>query len=456
MKKVEDFLNKNGLYIFILSFCFLGVLIYVSEASSNVPIMDYWRYLDVLVEKMYTGGVSFSDIYNVNGVHRSVYQILLFLLNIKLFHWNTQISMYLAPVVMMLSSIIFRKYIFEVNPEGKSVYKDILSIIVTLMIFSLGPYEIVSQEFSLSFSLRILIFIIVSIVTNNYLRKMPCNFSQSVFGLSLLYITEIVFIGGAYSVGLMITIIVIIVFDMLQKFRRKIKISFANYCTLLMGILLGLVLYFYGLQISGGSNSTSINIIQMAIDFVKGLIVVCGTSVLGSGGDLEYIFVSGIIMLVVHAFFLFIYCSKKLYEKTYIPAIMYIYFCAFYGMIFLGRASYGINYLTSSRYMTDSIFVIWADIIVLSLIIDKVTNIRTKITVACILIGMVSSVIFIDAKELMIAKYRKIYCDNLIEMMHNIESYSDEELAPFQATSPEMVRRGVKIMQKYELGVYSK
>ena len=150
MKKIEKIFSENGLYILILTFCFLGMLIYVSEASSNVPIMDYWKYLDTLGDKLFKGGVSFSDIYNINGVHRSVYQLVLFLINVKIFHWNTQISMYLSPIVMVINSIIFRKYIFIANTNAEKKYKDILSIIVTLMIFSLGPYEIIAQEFSLS------------------------------------------------------------------------------------------------------------------------------------------------------------------------------------------------------------------------------------------------------------------------------------------------------------------
>lgn len=456
MKKIEKVFSENGLYILILTLCFLGMLVYVSEASSNVPIMDYWRYLDTLGDKLFKGGVSFSDIYNINGVHRSVYQLVLFLINVKLFHWNTQISMYLSPIVMVINSIIFRKYIFIANTNTEKKYKDILSIIVTLMIFSLGPYEIIAQEFSLSLSLRILVFITISIITSNFLKGLSCEFSQVVFGISLFYIFEIIFIGGAYSIGLMVAIIAVIVFDILWKYRKKENVSFLSYVILLSGIFLGLMLYFYGLKMPNNSSSTAIRLGTMIISFVKGLFLVCGTSVVGSAVAAKYMYIAGAIILILHIIFVVIYCLKKFYEKTYVPAIMYIYFGMFYGMIFLGRTSDGIGYLTASRYMTDSIFAIWADLIVLFLMVEQISKVIIKRIAIFILAGMIVSTIWIDISELKVAKYRKIYCDNLIEMMFNIEEYSDEELKPFQATTPEMVRHGVRIMQEHELGVFRK
>ena len=59
-----------------------------------------------------------------------------------------------------------------------------------------------------------------------------------------------------------------------------------------------------------------------------------------------------------------------------------------------------------------------------------------------------------DYKEIKIQNYRKIYCDNLINMMLNIEEYSDDELAVFQAGDPNLVRDGVELMKKYKLGIF--
>ena len=277
-----------------------------------------------------------------------------------------------------------------------------------------------------------------------------------VFGISLFYIFEIVFIGGAYSIGLMVAIIAVIVFDMLWKYRKKENVSFLSYVMLLSGIFLGLILYFYGLKMPSNSNSTAVSLGTMIIGFVKGLLLVCGTSIVGTTVATKYMYIVGAIILILHITFVIIYCLKKFYEKTYVPAIMYIYFGMFYGMFFLGRTSDGVDYLTASRYMTDSIFVILADLIVLFLMVEQISKAMIKRIAIFILTGMVGSAVWIDISELKIANYRKTYCDNLIEMMFNIEEYSDEELNLFQATTPEMVRHGVRIMQEHELGVFRK
>ena len=47
-----------------------------------------------------------------------------------------------------------------------------------------------------------------------------------------------------------------------------------------------------------------------------------------------------------------------------------------------------------------------------------------------------------------------MYDDKLIEIMLNIDNYSDDDLAGFQAQSPQQVREGVEIMKQYHLGVF--
>ena len=53
-----------------------GMIIYVSMVSSDVQIMDYWRFINDLVGKSFGGGVTFLDIYSNNGVHRFAYKFL--------------------------------------------------------------------------------------------------------------------------------------------------------------------------------------------------------------------------------------------------------------------------------------------------------------------------------------------------------------------------------------------
>ena len=60
-----------------------------------------------------------------------------------------------------------------------------------------------------------------------------------------------------------------------------------------------------------------------------------------------------------------------------------------------------------------------------------------------------------NIKEQEISIYRCAYFRELVTKMINIDRIPDEELSQFQANSEELVRKGVDIMKKYRLGVFS-
>ena len=64
-------------------------------------------------------------------------------------------------------------------------------------------------------------------------------------------------------------------------------------------------------------------------------------------------------------------------------------------------------------------------------------------------VGLLSSY----SKEWKIAPYRKIYCENLVEGINNIDNLSGDDFAPYQSDE-QYVRKGVEIMKKYKLGIY--
>lgn len=97
-----------------------------------------------------------------------------------------------------------------------------------------------------------------------------------------------------------------------------------------------------------------------------------------------------------------------------------------------------------------------SDVIILSFYLSKskIVFVKRKI-MSYFLIGILClGTFYADITELKISKYRKIYYDNLIEMMLNLDDYTDDELTPFQAQMPEQVRNGVMLMKKYRLGIF--
>lgn len=444
--------TNNSIFLAVLILCFFGRLVYVSEASSNVPIMDYWRYLSELVEKSFISGESFSDLCSVNGIHKTPYQLCLFLINIKLFHWNTQIAMYLASFVLVALCIYLYKIIKMVYSANGYIVQ-LLGAVISLIVFSLGAFEINAQEFALSFAIRIFLFIIICQLTSIILNNK--KFDNHTWLLGVCYLLAINLIGGAYSVGLSVAILFVLIFDFVKNCIQKIDFNKWKHIILILSLGLGDYIYMHGLVMTQDGNVSG-GTMDLIKSFCEGLLAVGGVSLFGSYISLKVAYITGSIIILVHAIFLFLYMKKKLYEKTYLPACLYAYVCIFYGMIFMGRGGYGTEYLLSSRYIIDSSLAIIADIIVIVLLIKSVDKYKmsTRVLSICTVVFIVIGVFSTNVKEMKMAPYRKMYDDKLIEIMLNIDNYSDDDLAGFQAQSPQQVREGVEIMKQYHLGVF--
>ena len=425
---------------------------YVTTASSNVPIMDYWGYLNALVEKSFSNSLSYDDLCGNNGIHRSPMQLFFFLCNVHLFHWNTQISMYLGIVVQGFSAILLYQQINNKNKDSKEIV--FFALIIILVLYSLGNYELLAQEFAFSFSIRVFFFILLCIIFSNLLRN-EFNYA-SFFIFFILLLLTVTGMAGAYGFGLIFSFILVVLFHFFMKFFKGEKLNIKQIICYSICLIFPIVLYSNGID----AGSTTVAQFDLYL-FLKGLTIVAGTSLLGTYASTKMILIFGLVTLLIHSIALILYFMDKQYTKTYVPLLFFLYACAFYGMIFLGRSSTDLYYLGSPRYIGDALFAFYGDIMVFANYIYNLQN-KSKgtffdgkkfLVLLCCLI-IVAGMIETDSNELSIAKYRKEYCDNLITMMENIDQYSDEELAPFQANSPDLVRNGIKIMQKYELGVF--
>ena len=68
---------------------------------------------------------------------------------------------------------------------------------------------------------------------------------------------------------------------------------------------------------------------------------------------------------------------------------------------------------------------------------------------------MLTGIVSADFREMNIAPYRGEYYRNLISMMTNLDSLTEEDFLLFQADEDE-VRSGVAIMREYHLGYFFK
>lgn len=459
MKQIRKLVVDNYFFVFLLSLFSCGMFAYVSIASSNVPIMDYWRYANGLIEKSYGGGVTILDLCSFNGIHKSPLQLLFFLINVKVFHWNTQISMYLGVVMSCCSLILIYRIVDKSSINKRNAV--ISKITCTIVVFSMVPYEIIAQEFAFSAAFGIFVFVGLAYVVSDFLYCCTNKYDSRVWLICLFMFFVVNIIGGAFSVALSIAVLIVFVFDFIKKSVNKEKHNVWNYAILIVGNLLSLCMYFRGMELAMGSSGGSIGIVSMFKALIKGAVLICGTSLVGEYVPHVVVYIVGVILFLIHIILFVIYVANRLYEKTYIPAVLYLYYGIVYGMLFIGRTGDGVSYLLAPRYAKEAVFVLVADIVVLNLAIDcfKETGTRKKfiymlsiVTIALINICICGA----DIRESHMAPYRKEYCNNLIETMYQIDDSTDDSLYGFQADSPDQVRSGVYIMKKYNLGVFNR
>ena len=107
LKTIVNWYKENIIFVSVLGLLFLFQLIYVSNATINVPVMDYWRYINNYVDKCFMGGVTFNELYESFAGHKSVLTTMLFVINVIFFKLNVRVSTFFATFIMIITAIIF-------------------------------------------------------------------------------------------------------------------------------------------------------------------------------------------------------------------------------------------------------------------------------------------------------------------------------------------------------------
>ena len=460
--QLKNKIHNNNIFVCMLLIVTVFFLIYVSSASANVVFMDYWRYLNTLVDKMYTTGVTFHDLYSSNGVHRSPVQLFIFLCNVRFFHLNPQIDVYLGAIMLAVQCcILYKEYKKDMNVRQSAYYYLGIAGVI-LAVFSLGQWEILTTEFSFSAGIGRTLTILSFFWTNRLLKKME-GLSGRALELALLYVFIICGVKGMFFLGYGCALVVIIIWDFLQRSKEEKRKYFKTYIILGVGLLCGAILYLYGLDM-GSSNGGTIHGLSFAtvISLLKSYIIMMGASMIGTAAPAYAVEGCGIFLSLFTIYCIFVYFNKQFYKNTYFPMLLIISTIAIVFVIWVGRGErFNIWYLASSRYICDTKMMMVADIWIMMLYLQtkQMEKKDKKEWVKCIaniglVIVMLSGIIITDKMEWDIKGYRKAYYNQIIEKMRNIDSLKEEEFANFQANNPDMVREGVAIMKKYKLNIY--
>ena len=471
LKKVINWCKENIIFVSMLSLLFAFQLIYISNATINVPVMDYWRYINNYVDKCFMGGVQFNELYESYAGHKSLLTTLLFILNVIFFKLNVRVSTFLAVFIMVITAIIIYKlfllnvkkiYININNKIFNDIIKQILGILIIFPLFNLNQWEILVLEFSTPFVIRVLITMTIFLFTDKLIFLSTCAY-KSLFAYIIYFTLSVNLVFAGYSFSVIGAIIAITFLNMIMKRKAaNYKLSFA----IIFISILNIFLYLNGIAV-GTMSGLRVSIKQLIYNFPQGFLILLSSSVLHENLVNEYnetktYYIIGSVLLFIYIFSIIIYLKKKYFNITYMPIMLICYTFCNMGCIYIGRfREFGLKGMTSSRYVVDTtlglIGVIW--IFAIAVMDYSKDSEKRNISSACLytfpVIIIAIGISLTNLKEQEISIYRCSYFRDLITKMINIDTLPDEELKQFQANSTEMVRKGVDIMKKYRLGVFN-
>lgn len=478
-KLLNIFMHKsidNKYVITILFMQFVFIVLYIMNTTSNIVYMDQIRMLQ-LVDKYYNGSLTFHDLWRSYLEHRTLVYHIIFLSNAILFHLNTRIEMYFSAFIILVTSIVvYRRYKKTMTINCSPTFIQISFFAISITLFSLNQWEALTLGIGAVLFARVLFFIISFLILDNILLQNNLDWKSGI-KLTMLILASVLLFGAGYFpafIGSMALVLFIKFFVVAKNYKgllnkvRKAKTIINTMLIVFISTLAGAFLYFYNMNTDNMGTYTPIiqkliYVFSHPIDAVKFFLLSNSANTIGV--ELAQTYLNKGIMLLAGAFILLLYVystaryiKSKMYHVTYMPMFLLIHSILIYGIILIGRLSYGISYGMSSRYVVEIqlgiVAVIW--ILIYDYKREAVKNKQKSIrafvalTVLCFILGsqMVSNIY-----EWRASPYRKTVFEKMRMMAANPDNYSDEDLKLLQY-DPGQIREGIRIMKKYNLNVY--
>lgn len=445
---------------------------YVIRSTTNVPIMDYWVNYAASAERILSGEWDWHIFWG-NGVnlHHSILGSLIFFVEIKWLHGNVWWRMLLGAFAQILTiCLLYSAYYkcFIKRTEYKRL-AQVLWIPVLLAVLTLNQWEIITQQTSLSFFLRILVYIALLLWYNNIIRNFSTVSVKEKIAFLFVFFVVVNAISQAYFPALFAALFGagVLQLGLGRSDDAKIKKQEGIFLLLfLVTMILATLLYLSAVKAtpSQEAGDTILHVIVSYIldgSFVIAILTLLGSVVLPQGFSYDVMYVWGGIFVVLAIFSaLWIFFRTKFYHVTWIPLMMILYGLANTPLIVVARlGSFGVEGMQASRYIVETKWIlvgtllIWAGYLLRlspGFMPSKFSKYLTLTAMTVCAVGCIVS----DVAEWQEGPYRKEYNKTMQNIMLNISSVDDEDLAMFQGGSAEQVREGIEYMKANDLGLF--
>ncbi|MEQ7050304.1 hypothetical protein ABN764_06540 [Paenibacillaceae sp. P-4] len=458
--------NKNlvvlGTFLLIqLIFYF----VYINRSSANIIFQDQFDFIPIL-EKLSDGSLSFSDLWQAHMEHRVLGYNLIVLFNAIFFNTNTIIEMYLGGLVLMVIAIIlYKPYIRSFKETNNKYVPSAVFLLISCLLFSLIQWENIVLSLGMSIMMRMMFFIITFIVFDNLiirgLRK------KDIFLLVLSLAINILVFGAGYSPAVVLTCVVVLIINFfvtpLDRKNTKVILGLISIASLIFYIV-----YFHNIYINNLINEDksilekAMHIFSNIFEAMKFFFITLSSSVIGVSIfdkylSVNFMIVLGCILFILIFYFLYLYFREKLYKRSWLPFMLIIYSFMIMGLILLGRFNYALTYGSSSRYTTDTQYIVIGFLWIVSLVLShkkSFCKLQLDRTLSIISIFfVVVSFAITNVMEWQISSSRGQYFENLQTIALNIDKATDKELSQFQYP-PDIVKYGLVSLRNNSLNVY--
>ncbi len=445
-KNLQKSLFHRYIPIIVLSLIPIVVLIYfVVEYTVNVPHWDQWGLVPLL-EKSYSGTLSFGDLWAQHNEHRAFFPKIVMLTLARFSGWNIA---YELAANIIVSIGILTVITFHLQTTAKSYDRRIYWTIpiISLIIFSLSQWENWSWGWQLHIFLNIFAVVSGTIFLAHSARKRLYLFISVFMGVVATY---------SFSNGFLYWPVGLFVLLFLEHQTKKYKIFTITVWVIIGTILLGLYLYKYK---KPEDHPSLLSFVRHPVEYVNYVFAYLGASLDCYRPKAAIFF--GLFGLAVSGFSILILtkrcCTKFHVLVPYIALSLYSVFSAM--LTGVARSGFGLRQALSSRYVTISNLFWICNIVLLCLLANRrhirfknrLVSIRPIVFLIVIIIVFFLTVNSINSVSSLKEHYRiiKPARDELLSAQP-----MDDELLKRLYPDPNAVRLFVEILKKYKLSVF--
>lgn len=417
-------------------------LLFIKEYGVNVPFWDQFHFIPLL-DKMFSGHLSFADLFAQHNEHRTPFAWLTMLLLGSITHYNNVAEMYFSWFLLCLTScVLLSVYIRNFGTSQGALAKFIP---VVWLIFSLRQWESLLWGITLSIFMMVLFFV---------LSVYSLEKSRNIGGWFVLSIVSGVICSFTFANGLLIWPIGFIqILWTWWSQRKEYKWSYSKMISVwcLMGILV-YIAYFVG-YVQPSHHPSLLYFMHHPFSSASFLMVCIGSPL---AVDIYTAAAMGILLLASYIYVL-VYAIKRDSQTRSVmtfPLSLVSFSLLTAAILVLARSGFGVEQALSSRYTTliaPGIVGLYLLILQLKVKYQNLKPFLFGFVLSLMALGIVASygrAIMSDGKSI------RAYRNEAAYYLTTFEIQSDNNLA-LLFKDPQFVREQAEALKKYKLNVFA-